>query len=115
MFESLSDKLGGVFGKLTARGRLSEKDVDAALREVRLALLEADVDFKVTRDFVKTIKERAGGEEVFSSLTPGQTVVKIVQDSTSQVVDGAGHFVHREDQQLVVDTIIDVVRKARLW
>ena len=59
MFESLSDKLGGVFGKLTSRGKLSEKDVDAALREVRLALLEADVDFKVARQFVKTVMKQA--------------------------------------------------------
>ena len=61
MFESLSDKLGGVFGKLTNSGKLSEKDIDAALREVRLALLEADVDFKVARTFVKTVKERVDG------------------------------------------------------
>ena len=56
MFESLSDRLNGVFGKLTSRGRLSEKDIDAALREVRMALLEADVDFKVARQFIKDIK-----------------------------------------------------------
>ena len=78
MFDSLSDRLNGVFGKLTSRGRLSEKDIDAALREVRMALLEADVDFKVARQFISNIKEKASDEKVFSSLTPGQTVVKIV-------------------------------------
>ncbi len=106
MFESLSDKLGGVFGKLTARGRLSEKDVDAALREVRLALLEADVDFKVTRDFVKTIKERAGGEEVFSSLTPGQTVVKIVQEELTNILGGEAVGLERGEKPPTVIMLV---------
>ncbi len=88
MFESLSDRLNGVFGKLTSRGRLSEKDIDAALREVRMALLEADVDFKVARQFIKDVKEKAGSEEVFASLTPGQTVVKIVQEELVSILGG---------------------------
>jgi signal recognition particle subunit SRP54 len=88
MFESLSDKLGGVFGKLTSRGKLSEKDIDAALREVRLALLEADVDFKVARQFVKTVKERAEGEKIFTSLTPGQSVIRIVQEELAEILGG---------------------------
>ena len=88
MFESLSDKLDGVFGRLTSRGKLSEKDIDAALREVRLALLEADVDFKVARQFVKTVKERADGDRIFASLTPGQSVIRIVQEELAEMLGG---------------------------
>ncbi len=80
MFENLSDKLQGVFNRLSSRGKLSEADVDAALREVRLALLEADVNFKVVKDFINRIRERAVGVEVMRSLTPAQQVVKIVHE-----------------------------------
>ncbi len=80
MFENLSDKLQGVFGKLSNRGKLTEADVDAALREVRLALLEADVNFKVVKDFVGRVRERAVGAEVMRSLTPAQQVIKIVHE-----------------------------------
>ena len=80
MFESLSDKLQGVFENLATRGKLSERDVNAALREVRLALLEADVNYKVVREFVGRVKERAIGIEVMESLTPAQQVVKIVNE-----------------------------------
>ncbi len=88
MFESLSDKLSGVFGKLTNSGRLSEKNIDAALREVRLSLLEADVDFKVTRQFVKNIKQRASNDKVYNSLTPGQTVIRIVREELTNILGG---------------------------
>jgi signal recognition particle subunit SRP54 len=80
VFESLSDKLQNVFGKLASQGKLSEGDVNAALREVRLALLEADVNYKVVKEFVDKIKERAVGAEVMNSLTPAQQVVKIVNE-----------------------------------
>ncbi len=80
MFESLSDKLQSVFSGLSNRGKLSEADVEAALREVRLALLEADVNFRVVKDFVKRVRERAVGTEVMKSLTPAQQVVKIVNE-----------------------------------
>ena len=80
MFENLQTKLNAVFDKLAARGKLSEQDVDAALREVRLALLEADVNFKVVKELVGRVKERAVGAEVMKSLTPAQTVVKIVHE-----------------------------------
>ncbi len=80
MFESLSDKLQDVFDKLARQGKLSEKDVDVALREVRLALLEADVNFKVVKDFIASIRARAVGKEVMDSLTPAQQVVKIVNE-----------------------------------
>ena len=81
MFDSLTDRLGSVFDKLTRRGALSEGDVDAALREVRQALLEADVALPVARDFIAQVRERAVGEEVVKSVTPGQMVVKIVNDA----------------------------------
>lgn len=80
VFEGLSDKLQNALGKLRGKGKLTEKDVDLAMREVRLALLEADVNFKVVKDFIKKIKERAIGSEVMESLTPGQHVVKIVNE-----------------------------------
>ncbi len=80
MFENLQDKLQGVFRRLSGRGRLGEADVDAALREVRLALLEADVNFKVVKDFIGRVRERAIGVEVTRSLTPAQQVIKIVNE-----------------------------------
>jgi signal recognition particle subunit SRP54 len=80
MFESLSDRLQNVFTKLGARGRLSEADVDEALKEVRRALLEADVNFKVVKDFVARVREQAIGQDITKSLTPDQMVVKIVND-----------------------------------
>lgn len=80
VFESLSEKLQSALSKLKGKGKLSEKDIDLAMREVRLALLEADVNFKVVKDFIKSVKERAIGNEVMQSLTPGQQVIKIVND-----------------------------------
>lgn len=79
-FEGLSEKLNTVFKKLKSRGKLTESDVKEAMREVRLALLEADVSYKVVKDFVKSVTERAVGEEVLSSLTPAQQVIKIVNE-----------------------------------
>ena len=80
MFESLSEKLEGIFKKLKGRGVLNEESVNAALREIRMALLEADVNFKVVKDFIEEVRLRAVGKEVLESLTPGQQVVKIVHD-----------------------------------
>lgn len=90
MFESLSERLGGVFDRLTKAGALSEADVDAALREVRTALLEADVSLNVARDFIKAVKVRATGQAVTKSVTPGQQVVKIVHDELIAVLAGDG-------------------------
>lgn len=89
MFSNLAEKLQTALGKLRGRGRLSEKDVDAALREVRLALLEADVNFRVVRDFVARVKERAIGAEVMESLTPGQQVIKIVHEELTELMGGS--------------------------
>jgi signal recognition particle subunit SRP54 len=86
MFESLQEKLGNIFRKLRGRGKLTEKDVDLALREVRQALLEADVNLKVVRDFVKKVREKAVGEAVWKSLTPGQLVVKFVKDELMELM-----------------------------
>ncbi len=88
MFETLSERLNSALGTLTGKGRLSEKDIEGALRQVRMALLEADVDFKVARSFVAKIREEAQGEAVVKSLTPGQTVVKIVQDNLVEILGG---------------------------
>jgi signal recognition particle subunit SRP54 len=86
MFESLQDRLQGVFDQLNRRGRLSEADVDAALRQVRMALLEADVNFKVVKEFVGRVRERAVGIELSKKITPGQQVVKIVHDELLEVL-----------------------------
>ena len=87
-FESLGDKLKGVFNKLTGRGTLSEKDIKEAMRQVRLALLEADVNYKVTKEFVAKVSEKAMGAEVMKSLTPGQQVIKIVQEELTALMGG---------------------------
>ncbi len=86
MLENLSEKLQNALGKLTGKGKVSEKDIDAAMREVRLALLEADVNFKVVRQFTKDVKARALGSEVMESLTPGQQVIKIVNEELTNLM-----------------------------
>lgn len=88
MFESLSDRLGGVFDRLRGRGALTEADVRAAMREVRIALLEADVALPVARDFVDKVTEQAVGQQVLRSVTPGQQVVKIVNDALAEMLGG---------------------------
>ena len=88
MFDSLSDRLNDVFDRLRRRGALSEDDVGAALREIRIALLEADVALPVVRDFVTAVRERAVGQEVLRSVTPGQMVVKIVHDHLVEMLGG---------------------------
>jgi signal recognition particle subunit SRP54 len=88
VFESLSDKLQDVFNRLGRKGKLTEQDVDEALREVRVALLEADVNFKVVRQFIAGIREKAVGSEVLESLTPAQQVVKIVHDQLQEMLGG---------------------------
>jgi hypothetical protein len=87
-FENLGDKLQKAFKDLRGKGKLSESDIDGALREVRKALLEADVNFKVAKDFIAQVREKAIGEEVFGSLKPDQTVIKIVRDELTQLLGG---------------------------
>ena len=88
-FEGLTDKLQGVFKKLGSKGRLTEQDVKAAMREVRMALLEADVNYKVVKDFVAKVTERAVGEDIVKSLTPGQQVIKIVNEELTGLMGGS--------------------------
>jgi signal recognition particle subunit SRP54 len=88
MFDSLADRLQSVFKKIRGHGRLDEKNIQDSLREVRLALLEADVNFKVVKDFVDRIKDRAMGQEVLTSLTPGQQVIKIVHEELVRLLGG---------------------------
>src|SRR5690606_18306649 len=88
MFDSLSDRLGGVFDKLRGRGALKEQDVRDAMREVRIALLEADVALPVVRRFVDQVTEKAVGQSVLRSVTPGQQVVKIVNDALVEMLGG---------------------------
>jgi signal recognition particle subunit SRP54 len=90
MFDSLSDRLGATLDGLKGKGRLTEADIDAAMREIRLALLEADVNFTVVKQFVASVKERAMGSEVLDSLTPGQQVVKIVHEELTELMGTAG-------------------------
>ena len=85
-FESLSEKLNSVFKKLRGKGRLSEADIKEAMREVRLALLEADVSYKVVKDFVKRVSEKAVGADVLESLTPAQMVIKIVNEELTALM-----------------------------
>ena len=91
MFDNLTDKLTGIFNRLSSKGRLTEKDIDEALGQVRRALLEADVNFRVARDFVAKVKERSLGSDVMDSLTPGQQVVKIVHEELTDILSGGDH------------------------
>ncbi|HET7093946.1 MAG TPA: signal recognition particle receptor subunit alpha, partial [Thermomicrobiales bacterium] len=86
MFESLTDRLHETFGRLDRKGRLTERDVDEAMREIRRALLEADVNFKVAKDFVGAVRERAIGQDVLRSLSPAQTVVGIANEELIRVL-----------------------------
>jgi signal recognition particle subunit SRP54 len=86
IFESLSDKLQNAFKNLTGRGKLSENDIKLAMREVKLALLEADVNFKIVKSFIKDVTERANGQDVMKSLTPGQQVIKIVNEELTALM-----------------------------
>ncbi|NND00817.1 MAG: signal recognition particle protein, partial [Gammaproteobacteria bacterium] len=89
MFDTLSDRLGSIFDKLRGQASLSEDDVSAAMREVRVALLEADVALPVARDFIKRVKDKAVGQEVLRSVTPGQMVIKIVSDELVETLGGS--------------------------
>ena len=86
-FESLTDKLQNVFKKLRGKGRLTEEDVKIALKEVKMALLEADVNFRVVKQFTKSVQERAVGQDVMNGLNPGQMVIKIVNEEMVNLID----------------------------
>ena len=88
MFDNLANKLNIVFNKLSGKGRITEQDTDDALKDVRLALLEADVNFRVARDFVNKVKEKTVGIELMQSLSPGQQIVKIVHEQLIETLGG---------------------------
>ena len=90
MFDTLSDRLQAALGDVRSRGELTEDDVNKAMRQVRLALLEADVNFQVVKQFTEAVKERALGREVLEALNPGQQVVKIVDEELTELMGGAG-------------------------
>jgi signal recognition particle subunit SRP54 len=102
MFDTLSERLRGTLATLTGRGRVSEADVDAAMREIRLSLLEADVNFKVVRDFIARVRERAIGADVLDSLTAGQQVVKIVNDELIALLSAGDRTFHLQGNPAVV-------------
>ena len=89
-FEGLTEKISSAFKKLRGQTRLTEADVKDAMREIRLALLEADVNFKVTKDFIKTVTEKATDAEILESLSPAQQVIKIVNEELVQLLGGKG-------------------------
>ncbi len=105
MFDTLSDRLRKTLGTLTGRGRISEADVDAAMREVRLALLEADVNFKVVKDFVASVRAQAIGTDVLDSLTAGQAVVKIVHDELEALLGKGDRVFHLSGNPAVVSMV----------
>ena len=102
-FDSLTEKLQNVFKNLRSKGRLTEEDVKAALKEVKMALLEADVNFKVVKDFIKTIQERAVGQDVMNSLTPGQMVGKLKPKGRNPLLVGCDIYRPAAIEQLKVN------------
>ena len=105
-FEGLTAKLNAAFKKLRGKGRLSENDVKEAMREVRLALLEADVSYKVVKDFVSTVTEKCIGSDVLDSLTPAQQVIKIVNDELTALMGGT-------NAKLTMASRSPTIRKSR--
>ena len=102
-FESLSEKLQNVFKGLRSKGRLSEEDVKAAMKEVRMALLEADVNFKVVKSFTKDVTEKAVGSDVLNGLNPAQTVIKLVGDELTELMGSdITELTFRPGQQITI-------------
>lgn len=94
MFQNLTDKINAAFKKFKNKGKLTEDDVKAGMREIKLALLEADVNFKVVRDFIKKVTDRAVGADVINSLLPAQQIVKIVNEELTALMGGANERIH---------------------
>jgi len=94
MFENLSDKLDGIFKRLKGRGKLTEQNIQEALKEVRIALLEADVNFKVVKDFIQSVEQRAVGQEVMASLTPAQQLIKVVKEEMTSLMGSEEQKIH---------------------
>ena len=106
MFENLTDKLTGILNKLTSKGRLAEADVDEALSLVRRSLLEADVNFRVARDFVAAVKERSMGSDILESLSPGQQVIKIVQEELTNLLSGGDNSLTLSSQAVTTIMLV---------
>ena len=106
MFENLTDKLTGILNKLTSKGRLTEADVDEALSLVRRSLLEADVNFRVARDFVTAVKERSMGSDILESLSPGQQVIKIVQEELTNLLSGGDNSLTLSSQAVTTIMLV---------
>ena len=102
MFSQLSDKLQEIFKDLRGHGVISEANVDAALRQVRMALLEADVDFQVARKFIARVKEKALGEAVLRSITPGQQIVKVFHDELTLLLGGDAEPLRLDDETRIL-------------
>src|SRR5919206_3041364 len=102
MFSQLGDKLQDIFKDLRGHGTISESNVDAALRQVRLALLEADVDFQVAKNFIARVKEKALGEAVLRSITPGQQIIKIFHDELTALLGGDAEPLRLEDETRIL-------------
>ena len=111
-FEGLSSRLQEITRKLRGKARITESDLKEVLREVKLALLEADVNYKIVKDFVKVIEEKAIGQDVLKSLTPGQQVVKIVKDEMEELLGGVTSKINFTPNP---PTIIMLVRTTRVW
>lgn len=105
-FDNLKDKLGDIFKNLKKKGKLTEADVKVAMREIRMALLEADVNYKVAKDFVKNVTEKAIGGEVLESLTPGQQVIKIVNDELTELMGGSNEKIQMSDGPITVIMLV---------
>ena len=117
MFDSLSEKLQGTLAGVRQRGALTEDDINKAMREIRLALLEADVNFKVVKQFTSAVKERCLGAEVQKQLNPGQQVVKIVNDELTKLMGGASaglSFSPRPPTVITVSSVLPALRSVRL-
>ena len=106
MFEALTERLTGIFGRLGSRGRLTESDVDAALKEVRIALLEADVNFRVARDLIARVRERAVGTQALTGINPSAQVVKAVNDELTATLTGGDHKMHPASQPPTVVALV---------
>jgi len=106
MFENLTERLTGILNKLTSKGRLTESDIDEALSLVRRSLLEADVNFRVARDFVAAVKKRATGSDVLESLSPGQQVVKIVQEELTELLSGGDNSLTLSSQPVTIIMLV---------
>ena len=109
-FEGLSERLQATMQRIKGKGKVTEQDIKAMMREVRLALLEADVNFKVVKKFVNTVSERALGADVMQSLTPGQQVIKIVQDELTALMGGENSKINMSTKPPTVVMMVTVER-----